>query len=130
MYYYYILIKFKLTKLEWTVRSWGGGAMRDVDGDLGVRYIYITVVVCDVTEAWEKNIWVPDKERIPKEHSTCKPHTHKTHNTTILDPLDLLPQARDIFPFLTRAIAHLLPSPCPLSFLDNWLSLYFKSWGN
>ena len=27
MYYYYILIKFKLTKLEWTVRSWGGGAM-------------------------------------------------------------------------------------------------------
>jgi len=51
VYYYYILIKFKLTKLEWTVRSWGGGAMRDVDGDLGVRYIYITVVVCDVTEA-------------------------------------------------------------------------------
>lgn len=61
------------------------------------------------------NIWVLDKEHIPKEHTTCGP-------PKALDPLSLLPQARDIFPS-TRALT--LPPFAPLFPSSSLITLFF-----
>jgi len=80
--------------------SWWRGERRSVDG------------VCREWVRHASRVWrdrslrifgSPIKNAYRKSTLRCKPHTHNTN--TILDPLHLLPQARDIFSSPTRAIA-------------------------
>ena len=66
-----------------------------------------------MTEA--ENIWVPDKERIPKEHSTWGAHTH-TYPIGLIGPTQPPPTSKGyilIFSHTRHSLARNSPSLHP-----------------